>query len=383
MASFSYKTVGKVEDITDFVINLSPDETLLTSKFGRTSIIGTEHSWLSDSLRPAQENKTTEKVDFATIEATPRKRQSNYVQQFMHGYNVTDIGQAIKKYGVKDEMGYQMVKASKEIGRDLEYAVATNATNTMLDDATPGRMGGVPYFLAASKTFTVVAGTDVFTIAGHKLVNGDIVSFYKTGAGVIPAGLLPNKQYFVHVVDKDTFTVHLTSQDAQGNVNKVDVTSTGTAPFFLTEQNLIDAGSVAPPNAGKFTFDLLNDAMQAAWTRGGKIDSAIMSGRNKRKASSFTQGTQKTKDMTSREVVEVIDVIETDFGRINLIAHRMYANDVVDLLEFQYWKLGYLIPFHVEDVQRKGTYKEKVITGVATLECTAPIANARIFGITG
>ena len=61
----------------------------------------------------------------------------------------------------------------------------------------------------------------------------------------------------------------------------------------------------------------------------------------------------------------------------------MYTDDVVDLLEYQYWKLGYLIPMHVEDVQRKGTYKEKVITGVATLECTAPIANARIIGITG
>ena len=144
-----------------------------------------------------------------------------------------------------------MVKASKEIGRDLEYAVATNATNTMLDDATPGRMGGVPYFLAASKAFTVVAGTDVFTITSHKLVNGDIVSFYKTGSGVIPAGLEANKQYFVHVIDANTFTVHLTAQEAQANANKVDVTSTGTAPFFMTEQNLIDAGSVAAPDTGK------------------------------------------------------------------------------------------------------------------------------------
>ena len=66
---------------------------------------------------------------------------------------------------------------------------------------------------------------------------------------------------------------------------------------------------------------------------------------------------------------------------IDLVAHRMYDNDTIDLLELQYWKMGYLIPFHVEDVPRKGTYKEKVITGVATLECTAPIANARIVGI--
>ena len=62
-------------------------------------------------------------------------------------------------------------------------------------------------------------------------------------------------------------------------------------------------------------------------------------------------------------------------------AHRMYTDDVVDLMEFQYWKLGYLIPFHTEDPTRTGTYKQKVITGSVTLECTAPIASARIKNI--
>lgn len=383
MASYSYKVVGKVEDITDFVINLDPDETLLTSKFGRTSIIGTEHSWLSDSLRPAQQNKQLEKVDFSTIEATPRKRQSNYVQQFMHGYLVTDIAQAIKKYGVKDEMSYQMVKASKEIGRDLEYAVATSDSATMIDNAVAGQMGGIPYFSGKKSAFTVVAATDVFTLAAHKFVTGDVISFFTGATGTLPAGLTANVQYFVGVIDADTFKVYATSQGAQAAAGAVDVTTTGTAPFYLTHQNIINAADVAATDTGKLVFDRLNDAMQAAWKRGGKIDAAIMSGKNKRKVSGFTQGVQKTKEMTSREIVEVVDVIETDFGRIDLVAHRMYTDDVLDLLEYQYWKLGYLIPFHVEDVERKGTYKEKVITGVATLENTAPIANARIIGISG
>ena len=60
----------------------------------------------------------------------------------------------------------------------------------------------------------------------------------------------------------------------------------------------------------------------------------------------------------------------------------MYEDGVVDLLEQQYWKMAYLIPFHKESLPRAGTYKEDVITGVATLECTAPIANARLYNIT-
>lgn len=381
MASYSYKIVGKVEDITDFVTNLDPDETLLTSKFGRTSIISTEHSWLSDSLRPAKVNKQLEKVDFATVEATPRKRQSNYVQQFMNGYLVTDISQAVKKYGVKDEMSYQMVKASKETGRDLEYAITNNASATLIDNAVAGQLGGIPYFLNDRKAFTVVAATDVFTLTAHKFVTGDVVVFSTGTSGTLPTGITANKQYFVGVIDADTFKIYATSQDALAGNSCVDVTAAGTAPFYLSFQNLINAAD-SSTDAGKFVFDRLNDAMQAAWKRGGKIDAAVMSGKNKRLVSSWTQGVTKNKDMTSKEIIEVVEVIETDFGRVDLVAHRMYTDDVVDLLQYEYWKLGYLIPMHVEDVERKGTYQEKVITGVATLECTAPNANARIIGIT-
>lgn len=81
----SYNVVGKVEDITDFVTSIDPDQTLLTNRFGKTSVTSTEHGWLCDSLRPAMENATLEATDFETKEAVARKRQSNYTQQFIHG----------------------------------------------------------------------------------------------------------------------------------------------------------------------------------------------------------------------------------------------------------------------------------------------------------
>ena len=59
----------------------------------------------------------------------------------------------------------------------------------------------------------------------------------------------------------------------------------------------------------------------------------------------------------------------------------MYADDVVDLMEYQYWKLGYLIPAHTETPPRTGTFSQKIITGSATVECTASVASARIKGI--
>lgn len=149
--------------------------------------------------------------------------------------------------------------------------------------------------------------------------------------------------------------------------------------MVVSNQNVVDAATAS--SKGEFTFDLLNDTMQLEWKRGGSPDTIVCSGKNKRKISGWTPNTTKTRDADKRNITEVIDVIETDFGRVDVNAHRMYTDDVVDLMEFQYWKLGYLIPFHTENPPRTGTYKQKVITGSVTLECTAPIASARIKNI--
>lgn len=293
---------------------------------------------------------------------------------------VSDITQAIKKYGVRDEKAYQMLKASKEIGRDLEYAIVSNKVKAPFDETTAGRFGGIPYFLDNFSEVTVDA-QGVVTLANHRFVTGDKVIVRGKGATALDAKYKANTQYFVKPIDKNTFTLHATAEDSAATPGTpIKPSAAVTAgKMELTYCNAIDAKALNP--AGEFTMESLNDAMQAVWGRGGDVDIAVMSGKNKRKASTFTANSQRNVAMDAKKLTQVIDVLETDFGVIELVAHRLYADDVVDLLELQYWKLGYLIPFHNEDLERKGTYKESVITGTATLECTAPIANARLYGI--
>lgn len=376
----SYQVVGTVTDMNDFITNIDPDQTLLTSRFGKLSVHNTEHSWLCDSLRPAMDNATLEVHDFSTRQATPRRRESNFTQQFEHGYTVSDITQAIKKYGVRDEKAYQMLKASKEIGRDLEYAIVSNKVKAPFDETTAGRFGGIPYFLDNFSEVTVDA-QGVVTLANHRFVTGDKVIVRGKGTNALDAKYKANTQYFVKPIDKDTFTLHATAEDSAATPGTpIKPSAAVTAgKMELTYCNAVDAKALNP--AGEFTMESLNDAIQAVWGRGGDVDIAVMSGKNKRKASTFTANSQRNVAMEAKKLTQVIDVLETDFGVIELVAHRLYADDVVDLLELQYWKLGYLIPFHNEDLERKGTYKESVITGTATLECTAPIANARLYGI--
>lgn len=274
----------------------------------------------------------------------------------------------------------QMLKASKEIGRDLEYAIVSNKVKAPFDETTAGRFGGIPYFLDNFSEVTVDA-QGVVTLANHRFVTGDKVIVRGKGTNALDAKYKANTQYFVKPIDKDTFTLHATAEDSAATPGtSIKPSAAVTAgKMELTYCNAIDAKALNP--AGEFTMESLNDAMQAVWGRGGDVDIAVMSGKNKRKASTFTANSQRNVAMEAKKLTQVIDVLETDFGVIELVAHRLYADDVVDLLELQYWKLGYLIPFHNEDLERKGTYKESVITGTATLECTAPIANARLYGI--
>ena len=373
--------VGKVEDITDFITALDPDETFYTNRFGRTSVTSTKHEWLNDNLRPARDNATMEATDFDVQKARPRTRSANYVQQFMNGYSVTDTTQAIKKYGVRDELAYQFTKCGKETARDLEYAIVNNKV-AKPEDTEAARFGGVSFFLEATKPVAGIDTKGVITVNGHEFFNGDPVIFSAAAGGTLDSGYKANTPYYVHVIDANTFTVHDTPQATMmSNTSDTAIKPSGavtTGKMVVSNQNVVDA---ATASKGEFTFDLLNDTMQLEWKRGGSPDTIVCSGKNKRKISGWTPNTTKTRDADKRNITEVIDVIETDFGRVDVNAHRMYTDDVVDLMEFQYWKLGYLIPFHTENPPRTGTYKQKVITGSVTLECTAPIASARIKNI--
>jgi len=373
MAGYTYKAVGNREDLTDFITNISPDPTLLQKKFGRTEVTAMKHDWLTDSIRPAGKNRVKEAADFATVEPTPRVRMHNYIQNMMSGYLVSDLQETVLKAGIKSEIGYQMVKTSKEISNDLELALITNSQAIEGVADVGGQFGGIPYFTGGDAIPMVQTG-GVFTFAGHKLQTGGAVVFYIGSTGTMPTNISANKLYFVKVLTENTFKIYATPELAQIGGGDNIVPSGTPSNVFVTTSNIISSN-------GALTEGLLNDLMQMIWTRGGYVNEAIMSGGNKKIVSGFTASATKNVDMSDKKRSQVVEVWETDFGMINLSAHRQYTADRIDFFEYQYWKLAYLKPFRVEDVPRKGTYKEKVITGSLTLECRSPQANGAIINL--
>ena len=151
MASKTYLAVGNREDLSDIITNISPDETPLMQKFGRTKVTGMVHSWLTDSLGTPGENAMLEDADFTTTQATPRVKLENYIQIFMRDCTVSDSQEAVLKAGVKSEMAYQMQKTMKLIALDVEWAIVNNATKVAGAATTAGKLGGIPCFNTVNK----------------------------------------------------------------------------------------------------------------------------------------------------------------------------------------------------------------------------------------
>ena len=157
-------TVGNREDLLDIITNISPDETPLMNKFGRSKVTGMVHSWLTDSLDTPSENAHLEDAAFSSTPSVPRVKLDNYIQIFMRDCMVTDSQEAVLKAGVKSEMAYQLAKVLKAIALDVEYAIVNNDTANQGTSVTAGKMGGIPYFVNATKlpdNVIAAAGSEV------------------------------------------------------------------------------------------------------------------------------------------------------------------------------------------------------------------------------
>ena len=92
--------------LLDIITNISPDETPLMNKFGRSKVTGMTHSWLTDSLANPQDNAHLEDAAFTSTLATPRVKLDNYIQIFMRDCVVSDSQEAVLKAGVRSEMAW-------------------------------------------------------------------------------------------------------------------------------------------------------------------------------------------------------------------------------------------------------------------------------------
>lgn len=150
----------------------------------------------------------------------------------------------------------------------------------------------------------------------------------------------------------------------------------GGIQAFVITNVLANGGS---PRA--LTETLLNDGIQQAWQAGGNPDVVVVSGKNKRTVSSFTAGVTKTVAAEDKKLVSTVDVYESDFGLVRIVADRWMPDSKVFILEKGRFKIAYLRPFKQQEIAKVGDRIERVVVGELTLEVRAEKANAIIADI--
>lgn len=153
-----FQAIGNREDLTDVVTNISPAETPMLSRFGRSKARGTYHEWQTDTLASATANAAIEGGDYSFTRVGVRTRAGNWTQIFVTDVEVSDTQRAVDVAGVSDEFAYQMTKGMKEHARDIEYAFV-NGTGNSGASGTARTLKGVLSFM----TTNVETGTGTST----------------------------------------------------------------------------------------------------------------------------------------------------------------------------------------------------------------------------
>jgi hypothetical protein len=123
----TYQAVGRREDLTDLISDISPTDTPFMTAIGRGTATNTNHEWQQDALAAADgDNAVLEGDDASNDTMTPTVRLGNYTQLMDKTVQVSTSHQASNNAGRGNELGYQRMKRSKELKRDMETRLTGN-----------------------------------------------------------------------------------------------------------------------------------------------------------------------------------------------------------------------------------------------------------------
>ena len=141
---------GKPRDLMNMIFNVAPSDTPFLTMCGKSSASQTLHEWQTDTLASPGENSTPEGADTTSFAESNTTELSNKTQILKKAINVSGTAQAVKQAGVGKQYAYQMALRTKELKKDLEYALLQNKLSRA-DNGTNGRlMTGLPCWMQAN-----------------------------------------------------------------------------------------------------------------------------------------------------------------------------------------------------------------------------------------
>ena len=235
----TYDQVGRAEDVSDIISDITPTDTPFFSMIKSEKISARTFEWLEDSLADAAVNAAVEGADASMATLTAATSRTNTSQILTKAFQVSATADSIKTYGRAKETAYQLGRALKEIKRDVERAMvgvsqaavtgsssaarkmasadqqisgSTDAGSNSTDPLTEAKLlvaGQAAYTAGSEPSVLMVKPADSTIIAGFAAASGRNREFAqtKTLVNVIDLLVTPFGQYKV-VLNRHQLTTH-------------------------------------------------------------------------------------------------------------------------------------------------------------------------------
>ncbi len=146
-----------VEDLRDFIENVSPVDRPALARFRKSRVNTTFVEWQEDTLAARALNATVEGAAFTNPALTTPSRLFAHVQSFADWGRVSDEQRLVQHAGLDDMMTYQENKSVQTVMNDIEHALHRGSSVTGATSAARQFQGLLNIF--GGETFTSSSGT--------------------------------------------------------------------------------------------------------------------------------------------------------------------------------------------------------------------------------
>ena len=147
------------EDLSDLIYNVAPFKTPFFNMCKKGKATQTYHEWDTDTLAAQNLGNAAVEGDNPTnTQLTPTTRLGNYCQISTKTIQISGTSQSVVAAGGSNKMGYQLMKKSKELKRDIEGILTNNAAKVSGSAAVARVLAGWPAWCATNSVFDATSG---------------------------------------------------------------------------------------------------------------------------------------------------------------------------------------------------------------------------------
>jgi hypothetical protein len=169
------------EDLSNAIYNVDPIKTPLLNMAKKAKAAQTYHEWDTDSLAAQNTANAAVEGDTPTPQTlSPTTRLGNYTQISVKTISLSGTSQVVVAAGATNKKGYQLMKKSKELKRDMEGILTYNNPKAAGTSTTARNMAGLPTWLGTNVTY----GTGG---ANPASLNGTLARTYGTNQALTEA----------------------------------------------------------------------------------------------------------------------------------------------------------------------------------------------------